>query len=135
MTDSMARISEAIASCLSVAPATDAAAPASDSAAAGAGAGAAPFMAELQVRSMQKSFLVSADMAHALHPNFPEKHDPELQPTLGAGVVIKHNTEQRYATSAVSAYFFRALAEAAEGGPLPVSPTFLPLCVGLRTVA
>ena len=40
--------------------------------------------------------------AHALHPNYPEKHDPALQPTLGGGMVIKTNLEQRYATSAVS---------------------------------
>ena len=41
-------------------------------------------------------------LAHALHPNYPEKHDPALQPTLGGGMVIKTNLEQRYATSAVS---------------------------------
>ena len=70
---------------------------------------------EAHVRAVQRSFLVSADMAHALHPNYPEKHDPALQPTLGGGMVIKTNLEQRYATSAVSGFFFRACAAKAEG--------------------
>lgn len=55
------------------------------------------------------SFLVSADMAHALHPNYQERHDPTLGPKMHAGMVLKHNANQRYATNAVTAFFFREL--------------------------
>ena len=41
---------------------------------------------EIHVQSAQSSFLVSADMAHALHPNYVDKHDPQLRPELGAGM-------------------------------------------------
>ncbi len=46
-------------------------------------------------------------MAHALHPNYADKHDPELAPRLGSGLVLKHNVNQRYAINAVSATLFR----------------------------
>lgn len=56
-----------------------------------------------------RSFLVSADMAHALHPNYVERHDPALGPKIHGGMVLKHNANQRYATNAVTAFFFREL--------------------------
>lgn len=49
-------------------------------------------------RAMARSFFVSADMAHALHPNFTDKHDPGHAPILGEGPVVKLNVNQRYAT-------------------------------------
>ncbi|KAI3434924.1 hypothetical protein D9Q98_002978 [Chlorella vulgaris] len=64
-------------------------------------------------RAMRNSFLISADMAHALHPNYADKHDPELAPRLGSGLVLKHNVNQRYATNAVSATLFREVCRRA----------------------
>ena len=60
------------------------------------------------------SFMVSADNAHAIHPNHPEVADKNNAPVLGGGVVIKYNANQRYATDAVSDGLFRRMAELAK---------------------
>lgn len=49
------------------------------------------------------SFCVSVDVAHALNPNYPHKHDPQHQPLLGKGIAIKQNADQKYASSAYAA--------------------------------
>ncbi|MBS0605952.1 MAG: M18 family aminopeptidase [Parachlamydiales bacterium] len=49
------------------------------------------------------AFCVSVDMAHALNPNYPKKHDPHHQPLLGKGIVLKYNANQKYASNALSA--------------------------------
>jgi aspartyl aminopeptidase len=53
------------------------------------------------------SLFVSVDNAHAVHPNFVSKHDPEHLPQLNRGPVIKMNANQRYATNALTASLFR----------------------------
>lgn len=58
--------------------------------------------AEEQAICKSKSLCLSLDMAHALHPSFPKKHDPNHQPLLGKGIVIKYNADYKYATSALS---------------------------------
>jgi len=59
--------------------------------------------------ALARSFCVSADGAHATHPNYPDRHDPDHQIQLNAGPVIKINANERYATNAHShARFIRA---------------------------
>ena len=65
----------------------------------------------------RRSFLVSADMAHAVHPNHAGLHEENHRPAMHGGVVIKSNGNQRYATSATTAFLFRQLAARA-GVPL-----------------
>jgi aspartyl aminopeptidase len=60
-------------------------------------------------RAVARSWLVSADMAHAVHPNYADRHEPGHRPKIGAGPVIKTNANQSYATDAESAGFFAAL--------------------------
>ena len=56
---------------------------------------------------LAQSFMVSADNAHAVHPNHPEYADPNNAPVLGKGVVLKFNAAQHYTTDGVSAAIFR----------------------------
>lgn len=65
---------------------------------------------QLLERSIQKSFVVSVDMAHALHPNYMDKHEESHQPKLHGGLVIKHNANQYYATNAITAFILREIA-------------------------
>ena len=57
------------------------------------------------------SMMVSADNAHAEHPNHPELSDAQNSPKLGGGVVIKYNANQRYATDGVSEALFRRICD------------------------
>lgn len=62
-----------------------------------------------RIRSIQHSMLISADNAHAVHPNFADRHDGNHGPSLNAGPVIKINSSQRYATNSETSSFFREL--------------------------
>ena len=64
-------------------------------------------------RSVEKAFMVSADNAHAWHPNYSEKYDPTNHPVLGGGPAIKFNAAQKYASDAVSAAVFANICEKA----------------------
>ena len=64
---------------------------------------------ETMARVLARSLLISADNAHALHPNYENKHDPQHQPRLNGGPVIKFNANQRYATNSETASVFRGL--------------------------
>ena len=57
-------------------------------------------------QAVERAFMVSADNAHAWHPNYPDKYDPTNHPVLGGGPVIKFNAAQKYASDAVSASVF-----------------------------
>ncbi len=64
-------------------------------------------------RSVEKAFMISADNAHAWHPNYSEKYDPTNHPVLGGGPVIKFNAAQKYASDAVSAAVFAGICQKA----------------------
>lgn len=66
------------------------------------------------IRLIQASRLISCDNAHALHPNFQDKHDAAHGPALNGGPVIKVNASQRYATNSATAALFRDLCREAE---------------------
>lgn len=68
----------------------------------------------LILRMIAGSFLISADNAHAVHPNHPEKADPTNRPYLNGGIVIKYHGSQKYATDAVSAAVMKSICEKAD---------------------
>lgn len=100
---------------------------------------------ELLNITIRNSFLISADVAHAIHPNYSEKHEKLHQPSLNKGTVIKTNNSQRYATNAETGFLLREMARTA-GVPVqefvvrndcPCGSTIGPIIssrVGIRTV-
>ncbi len=70
--------------------------------------GLRPYDAQDLHRAIARSRLVSADMAHAVHPNFSDRHEPAHTPALGGGPVLKVNANQSYATDAGSGGWFAA---------------------------
>lgn len=96
-------------------------------------------------RAAQRSFQVSADMAHAVHPNYVDKHESEHRPRMNGGPVIKTNANQRYATNAETAAIFEACCQDADvpvqkfvnRTDLPCGSTIGPISstrLGIRTV-
>lgn len=96
-------------------------------------------------RSLSQSHCISMDNAHALHPNFTEKHDPQHLPLLNHGPVIKYNANQRYASTSASTALFKKLALTAEvptqefvmKNDLPCGSTIGPIIatrLGMQTV-
>lgn len=96
-------------------------------------------------RAFARSFLLSADMAHALHPNYSEKHDKQHAPALGKGPVIKVNANQSYATDGPGTGAFEAACREAGFSPqrfvsrndMPCGSTIGPIsaaAMGMRTL-
>ena len=69
---------------------------------------------ESYLQAVARSFMVSADNAHSVHPNYIEKADPCNRPVVNKGVVIKYNANQKYTTDAVSGAVFRDICSEAE---------------------
>jgi aspartyl aminopeptidase len=101
--------------------------------------------AQAFARAMASSILVSADMAHALHPNYADQHEPHHQPALNRGLVIKSNANQSYATDGATAAYFETVCREVGYAPqrfvvrsdLPCGSTIGPITaaeLGMRTV-
>ena len=69
---------------------------------------------ESYLMALAESFMISADNAHALHPNYTDKSDPVNRPTMNGGIVIKYNANQKYCTDGISAAIFKELCREAE---------------------
>jgi len=70
--------------------------------------------AQAHHQAIANSYMLSADMAHAWHPNFGNKHEPEHQPIINRGPVIKSNSNQRYTTDAHTEALFVSICETAQ---------------------
>jgi aspartyl aminopeptidase len=94
-------------------------------------------------RAMSTSLLVSADMAHAIHPNYPDQHEPQHAPELGRGLVVKSNVNQSYATNGETAALFTTFCREAGFSPqhfvtrtdLPCGSTIGPITAARLGVA
>lgn len=65
------------------------------------------------MRAKANGFMISADNAHALHPNAVEKSSPTNRPVINKGIVIKHNANRRYTTDALTEAMFRKICDKA----------------------
>ncbi len=96
-------------------------------------------------RAHAASMCLSADMAHAVHPNYADRHEARHRPVLNGGPVLKVNSQQRYATSAVTGAIFQELCKAVDvpmqhfvtRTDMPCGSTIGPITstlLGIRTV-
>eukprot|EP00546_Thalassionema_frauenfeldii_P012114 CAMPEP_0178918092 /NCGR_PEP_ID=MMETSP0786-20121207/13630_1 /TAXON_ID=186022 /ORGANISM="Thalassionema frauenfeldii, Strain CCMP 1798" /LENGTH=492 /DNA_ID=CAMNT_0020591755 /DNA_START=168 /DNA_END=1646 /DNA_ORIENTATION=+ len=73
---------------------------------------------DVYAATVHKSFVLSVDQAHALHPNYKSKHEKNHQPQMNGGMVIKRNANQRYATNGVTGILVREIARRASLPPI-----------------
>lgn len=64
---------------------------------------------DLYASTLRKSYMISADQAHALHPNYASKHEKVHAPLMNSGLVIKSNCNQRYTTNSVTRFILREI--------------------------
>lgn len=69
---------------------------------------------EQYLMTLARSFMISADNGHSVHPNHPEKSDPVNRPVMNKGIVIKFNANQKYCTDAVSGAVFKEICRRAD---------------------
>lgn len=77
-------------------------------------AGAMNYSQDDMLKAIAKGYMISADNAHAVHPNHPEYADPTNRPYMNGGIVIKYNAAQKYTTDAYSEAMFRDVCKRAE---------------------
>ncbi|KAH0840038.1 peptidase M18 [Lanmaoa asiatica] len=98
----------------------------------------------LHSQSIARSFLVSADMGHAVHPNYTSRYEENHRPQINGGMVVKTNAQQRYASDAIGTFLFKKLVERKGGrvqefevrNDMPCGSTVGPMLssLGIRTV-
>ena len=98
-----------------------------------------------RMRAHAASWIVSSDVGHAVHPNYPERHDDDVRPLAGGGPILKFNADQRYASDGAGEALWRECSRRA-GAPaqafvstntIPCGSTVGPIMaarLGLRTV-
>jgi aspartyl aminopeptidase len=62
-------------------------------------------------QSVSRSFLISADMGHAVHPNYTAKHEDNHKPMMNGGIVLKTNAKQKYTTDAIGSFVVKKLVD------------------------
>lgn len=81
-------------------------------------------------QTVARSFLISSDMSHAIHPNYTSKHEDNHAPLVNGGVVIKTNAKQNYASDAIGSFLVKKLIER-KGGKVQEYEVRNDMCVVL----